>query len=74
MILKMVHSRRLMDPNRFLMSPGYFSVSKIAVAGLVDVWNMNMTWAVDTITPEKSFSFHELQNALWFTEELWMMK
>lgn len=59
-LIRMVHSRRLIDPDRFLMCPGDYSVSKVAVAGLVDVWNMVMAQTVDMLDPEHSFSFHEM--------------
>lgn len=46
----------------------------IKAENIVDMWDMKMTWAVDTIAPGHALSSHGVQNAPWFTEELQMMK
>lgn len=73
--IRMVCPRRLMDPERFLISLGGFPVSKAgdSVTALVDLGNMEMTWAVDMIAPESPISCR-IQDTPWFPEELQMMK
>uniref|UniRef100_A0A803TJI5 Reverse transcriptase domain-containing protein n=1 Tax=Anolis carolinensis TaxID=28377 RepID=A0A803TJI5_ANOCA len=68
--------RRLMDPNGFLMSLGDFPVMAPGdpVEALVDLYNIEMARAVDTITPERPLSSRRVRSAPWFSEELAVLK
>ena len=74
--IKLVHPKRLIDTNGFLMALGDFPVASAgdSVKVLVDLWNGEMARAVDTIAPERPLSRCGATPAPWFSSELAAMK
>ena len=73
--IKMVRPWRLMDPDGFLRALGSFPGDRAGapVETLVDLWNAEMTRAVDMIAPERPL-LSRARTAPWFTPELRAMK
>ncbi|XP_061449798.1 uncharacterized protein LOC133369018 [Rhineura floridana] len=73
--IKMVRPRRLMNPEGFQKALGSFPADKTdaPVETLVNLWNMEMTRAADTIAPMRPL-LCRAQLAPWFTPELRVMK
>ncbi|KAF7235047.1 Vomeronasal type-2 receptor 26 [Varanus komodoensis] len=65
-----------MDPDGFLKALGEFPADKtgVPVEALVELWNGEMTRAVDTITPKRPLPPGRVRSSPWYTPELRGMK
>ncbi|KAF7251291.1 Dystrophin, partial [Varanus komodoensis] len=65
-----------MDPDGSLEALGDFPVDKAGdpVDALVELWNEEMTRAIDTITPKRPLPPDRARSFPWYTTELWAMK
>ncbi|KAF7234897.1 E3 ubiquitin-protein ligase TRIM21 [Varanus komodoensis] len=65
-----------MDPDGFLKALGEFLANKTGapVGALVELWNGEMTRAVDTIAPKHPLPLGRARSSPWYTPELWAMK
>ncbi|KAF7234862.1 50S ribosomal protein L1 [Varanus komodoensis] len=72
----LVHPQSRMDPDGFLKALGDFPVDKAGdpVDALVELWNGEMTRAIDTITPKHPLPPDRAYSSPWYTPELWAMK
>ncbi|XP_061463050.1 uncharacterized protein LOC133375459 [Rhineura floridana] len=73
--IKMVCPRRLMNPNGFQRALGDFPADRTGapVEALANLWNAEMTRAVDTIAPVRPL-LCRAHTAPWYTPELRAMK
>ncbi|KAF7249630.1 putative RNA-directed DNA polymerase from transposon BS [Varanus komodoensis] len=71
-----VRPRSWMDPDGFLQALGEFPADKTGapVKALVELWNGEMTRAVDTITPKRPLPPGRAHSSPWYTSELRAMK
>ncbi|KAF7243052.1 putative RNA-directed DNA polymerase from transposon BS [Varanus komodoensis] len=71
-----VRPRSWMDPDGFLKALGEFPADKTGapVEALVELWNGEMTRAVDTIAPKHPLLPGRAHSCPWYTPELWVMK
>ncbi|KAF7254804.1 RNA-directed DNA polymerase from mobile element jockey [Varanus komodoensis] len=71
-----VRPRSRMDPEGFLKALGEFPADKMGapVEALVELWNGEMTRAVDTIAPKRSLPPGRARSSPWYTPELRAMK
>ncbi|KAF7246017.1 putative RNA-directed DNA polymerase from transposon BS [Varanus komodoensis] len=72
----LVRPQSQMDPDGFLEALGDFPVDKAGapVDALVEVWNDEMTRAIDTIAPKRPLPPGRARSSPWYTPELWAMK
>ncbi|KAF7246806.1 Chorion-specific transcription factor GCMa, partial [Varanus komodoensis] len=65
-----------MDPGGFLKALGEFPADKTGapVEALVELWNREMTRAVDTIAPKRPLPLGRARSSPWYTPELRAMK
>uniref|UniRef100_A0A8D2J9Z0 Reverse transcriptase domain-containing protein n=1 Tax=Varanus komodoensis TaxID=61221 RepID=A0A8D2J9Z0_VARKO len=65
-----------MDPDGFLKALGEFPADKTGapVKALVELWNGEMTRAVDTIAPKRPLPPGRVRSSPWYTPELRAMK
>ncbi|KAF7249458.1 RNA-directed DNA polymerase from mobile element jockey [Varanus komodoensis] len=68
--------RSRMDPDGFLKALGDFPADKTGapVEALVELWNGEMTRAVDTIAPKRPLPPGRVRSSPWYTPELRAMK
>ncbi|KAF7244472.1 VWFA and cache domain-containing protein 1 [Varanus komodoensis] len=68
--------RSRMDPDGFLGALGEFPADKTGapVEALVELWNGEMTRAVDTIAPKRPLPPGRVRSSPWYTPELRAMK
>ncbi|KAF7250618.1 hypothetical protein EYD10_03722 [Varanus komodoensis] len=68
--------RSQMDPDGFLKALGEFPADKTGapVEALVELWNGEMTRAVDTIAPKRPLPPGRVRSSPWYTPELRAMK
>ncbi|KAF7251817.1 putative RNA-directed DNA polymerase from transposon BS [Varanus komodoensis] len=68
--------RSRMDPDGFLKALGEFPADKTGapVEALVELWNGEMTRAVDTIAPKRPLPPGRVRSSPWYTPELRAMK
>ncbi|KAF7245344.1 hypothetical protein EYD10_08460 [Varanus komodoensis] len=68
--------RSRMDPDGFLGALGEFPADKTGapVEALVELWNGEMTRAVDTIAPKRPLPLGRVRSSPWYTPELRAMK
>ncbi|KAF7241902.1 Non-homologous end-joining factor 1 [Varanus komodoensis] len=68
--------RSRMDPDGFLKALGEFPADKTdaSVEALVELWNGEMTRAVDTIAPKRPLPPGRVRSSPWYTPELRAMK
>ncbi|KAF7239822.1 Craniofacial development protein 2 [Varanus komodoensis] len=71
-----VRPRSRMDPEGFLKALGEFPADKTGapVEALVELWNGEMTRAVDTIAPKRPLPPGRARSSPWYTPELRAMK
>ncbi|KAF7241018.1 RNA-directed DNA polymerase from mobile element jockey [Varanus komodoensis] len=71
-----VRPRSRMDPEGFLKALGEFPADKTGapVEALVELWNGEMTRAVDTIAPKRPLPPGRARTSPWYTPELRAMK
>ncbi|KAF7235017.1 C-type lectin domain family 2 member D, partial [Varanus komodoensis] len=71
-----VHPRSRMDPEGFLKALGEFPADKTGapVEALVELWNGEMTRAVDMIAPKRPLPPGRTRSSPWYTPELRAMK
>ncbi|KAF7253695.1 hypothetical protein EYD10_00878 [Varanus komodoensis] len=71
-----VHPQSWMDPDGFLKALGEFPADKtgVPVEALVELWNREMTRAVDTIAPKRPLPPGRAHSSPWYTPELRVMK
>ncbi|KAF7251550.1 hypothetical protein EYD10_03015 [Varanus komodoensis] len=71
-----VRPRIRMDPDGFLKALGEFPADKTGapVKALVELWNGEMTRAIDTIAPKCPLPPGRAHSSPWYTPELWAMK
>ncbi|KAF7238147.1 Sperm-associated antigen 17 [Varanus komodoensis] len=72
----LVCPRSRMDPDGFLEALGDFPVGKAGdpVDALVELWNEEMTRAIDTIAPKRPLPPGRAHSSPWYTPELRAMK